>query len=200
MKLSPWGLGAPLVFFVLFISPALAYSQEFEWRLFQNADSLDFQLSNNVAFWSLSPKVEEPLKPYLQYEGWVLGDPHPENFGVLYSAEGRVLAPNDFDDGGEGPFALDLLRYLSTTHGHSSFMLNNLIDSYVNGLCGSPPLLPEFMDSTLHSDSETKGFRKGAREHFPVPKILREKFMAHLPAGKLIDAVVTSREKAAVRA
>lgn len=202
MKFCSWFLGL-FNCIALLVAPSFGQSQDLEWRIHKNEAAIDFRLSNNQAFWSLTHKVEEFLRPYLRYEGWVLGDPHPANFGALYTSASWVFAPNDFDDGGEGPLVLDLLRYLSTTHDQSSTMLAELVDSYRDGLCGVAPLLPDFMDSTGRTslelnqskDIDPEGFIAESRELFPVPRIQREKFLAHLPSGRLIDAYATYRDK-----
>jgi hypothetical protein len=49
------------------------------------------------------------------FKGWMMGDAHPENFGILLARDGSArFAANDIDDAGPGPLYLDVLRYLSS--------------------------------------------------------------------------------------
>jgi hypothetical protein len=49
-----------------------------------------------------------------EFRGWMHGDAHPENFGVLLARDGSArFAANDIDDAGEGLLYLDALRFLT---------------------------------------------------------------------------------------
>lgn len=87
-----------------------------------------------------SAPVRASLTRLEKHEGWMYGDVHPENFGAALSDEGKaVFTINDLDDGGRGPVALDLLRYLGSLRLHQPGMsLDPVIDAYQEGLAGKP--------------------------------------------------------------
>ena len=75
--------------------------------------------SNAPAFWSHMKNGADlaPMKRFLRFEGTIAGDPHLGNFAPvpLTTIDGRramKFVNVDFDDAGQGPFALDYIRYL----------------------------------------------------------------------------------------
>ncbi|MCS6838391.1 MAG: DUF2252 domain-containing protein [Bdellovibrionaceae bacterium] len=62
-------------------------------------------------------KRDETLLPSLTWQGWVLGDPHPGNFGFILLADGESRYTfNDYDDFGRGPLILDITRLVLGTY------------------------------------------------------------------------------------
>ncbi|MBF0622723.1 MAG: DUF2252 family protein [Magnetococcales bacterium] len=80
--------------------------------------------------------------------GWVVGDAHVENFGVIYSpdtpgVEKYQFTMNDSDDGGPGFFYADILRFVTSVILNDEWSLTvsnddleQVIERYVRGLNG----------------------------------------------------------------
>jgi hypothetical protein len=143
-------LRTPLtLFFTVFLMtfPALAKKSNSSLGLEQMKESKSLsQLirSNTKNYWSWM-KREVPSNPDIQewlgFEGTILGDPHLGNFGVslVVSKSGATqelrFVPIDFDDVGEGPFVLDLARYVVATEAITSdIKKQDIVDAYVDGL------------------------------------------------------------------
>ena len=96
------------------------------------------------------------LKPYLEFEGTVAGDPHLGNFGpipVMTSAGSRKMrfVNIDFDDAGRAPFVLDFVRYLAAIKAQCKPMKSEVLqENYVLGLRGKsvppPNTVQEFLE------------------------------------------------------
>ena len=87
-----------------------------------------------------SPLKINALAPLLRHAGWMLGDVHPGNFGAILLEDGSpVFTMNDLDDGGHGPLALDLLRFLSASRlADSTLDPAEIVRAYGRGLGGAP--------------------------------------------------------------
>jgi uncharacterized protein (DUF2252 family) len=74
----------------------------------------DFYRGNLPLFrsdWELGPAAASAFSATLPVDG--LGDPHPENFGVLAAGDASLaLEPNDFDSADRVPYLFDLRRLL----------------------------------------------------------------------------------------
>lgn len=54
------------------------------------------------------------IKAARKETGWIFGDAHQENFGILLSDKGKgIFTINDYDDGARGPLIDDLVRFLA---------------------------------------------------------------------------------------
>ncbi len=98
--------------------------------------------SNGPEFWSYMKHGAdlEPLKRFLRFEGTIAGDPHLGNFAPLplTTKHGRRLMKFvnvDFDDAGQGPFALDYVRYVTTVKALSPESSRRVLqEAYLLGL------------------------------------------------------------------
>ncbi len=178
---------------------------DLRWNLYDSDENRSqFSQSNAVAFWSSFGSVEEDeLYTYLQYQGWIAGDPHPDNFALQFDGHNWWPVLTDFDDGGEGPFVLDLIRYLTVSEGQSPAMQRVLIDKYKLGLCGQEPILPYEIASRIPQvlptsddvDSEGKSFIEKKKFFFPMSQRLQKELEKFLPPGKRLQAIVAQRKR-----
>lgn len=92
--------------------------------------------------------------------GWCVGDPHPENFGVLIQEDdSSIFTINDIDDAGPCPLAWDLSRFLvASTLYDSSLDIADLLKAYRHGLEGKTDDQPDVV-SEMFDDSSKKGER-----------------------------------------
>ena len=173
--------------------------------LAKSIDAENFAIAHNRQFWSALPQnlvkcCQHQLDLLLSFEGLILGDPHPGNFGALPGPQGWELVPIDFDDGGHGPFLGDLIRFLSTvnpTH------LPKLITAYHQGVCGNRPTLPSILqfDATWESASNDIDFTarpvpqffRGRRPFTPIGRPLLQQLAKFLPPGNILDAQATTK-------
>jgi hypothetical protein len=84
----------------------------------------------------------------LNQRGWMMGDVHPENFGILLDKSGRAIySMNDPDDSGPGPLFLETFRYfvaleLQQRRQGTRFDSDAILTSYLEGLGGRRPTIP----------------------------------------------------------
>jgi len=105
--------------------------------------------SNAPEYWGYmkSHADLQVLKPYLEFEGTVAGDPHLGNFGpipVMTNRRTREMrfVNIDFDDAGRAPFVLDFVRYLAAIKAQCKAMKSGVLqENYGLGLKGKsiPP-------------------------------------------------------------
>lgn len=89
------------------------------------------------------PDLMKSLKPLLNQTGWMFGDPHLKNFGsAILNNTRSIFTMTDLDDGGHGPMALDVVRFLT-----SAIIFNPTIDS--------EKLLSSYLDG-LNKNTEVK--------------------------------------------
>lgn len=91
--------------------------------------------------------------------GFCLGDPHPENFGIVLNDQNAAqFTINDYDDSGPCPLAIDFLRFLVSIDLYDpSIELNPLYASYLQGLLGPSQFeAPDYIKS-LAIDSQNLG-------------------------------------------
>ncbi len=84
----------------------------------------------------------EHMQALMGFQGWCVGDPHLENFGVVRIGgcsgkfSGRFTV-NDPDDGGPGPLAADVVRYLAgILIRFPNKPTGPVFEAYYNGLSG----------------------------------------------------------------
>jgi hypothetical protein len=167
-----------------------------------------FAESNNKGFWSsIDESIELKLSPFLEHQGWLVGDPHIKNFSPFFWQNQWWWLASDFDDVGYGPFVFDLLRLLSTSRDLSELEKEEVIDKYRLGLCGQAAILPSWLLSILKQDSPwnkdvdftKQKFARGEREFFPIGRVLKQGLKNHLPPGEWLDGVITHRERGGSR-
>ena len=149
----------------------------------------------------LDDSIEDLLDEDLNFQGWLLGDPHIKNFGAYYWRDRWWWLANDFDDAGQGPFVFDLLRLLTVHEDLSSAMRRDAVDAYLEGLCGVEPQLPNWLISIVESDSlqrrdidsKKKRFHRGLRDLYPLGRALKKQLEPFLPPGRVRDAAITER-------
>lgn len=105
--------------------------------------------SNAPEYWAYVKRSADlrALKPYLEFEGAVAGDPHLGNFGPMpvMTNEGtrKMRFVNiDFDDAGHAPFVLDYVRYVAAIKAQCEPMKSAVLQkNYLLGLAGKtiPP-------------------------------------------------------------
>lgn len=103
-----------------------------------------------------------------------LGDPHPENFGLLEARDGTLaLEPNDFDAADRVPFLFDLRRLLiglgvGATAAHSGFDVRPIAqataEAYAAALLGAAPVQSARITSAVDSPILEDLFKRGARD------------------------------------
>jgi len=107
----------------------------------------------------------DAIRALFGFQGWCVGDPHLQNFGVIRSGrcDGRftgLFTANDPDDGGPGPLAADVVRYLSGILIHlPDERLDLVIKAYLNGLIGGnrPEELADLEQSFFERIGNTEG-------------------------------------------
>lgn len=100
--------------------------------------------SNTKHFWGWVKSNQgnyKNLKDALEFEGLVFGDPHMGNFApyLVKSESGTSsvqFVPVDFDDVGQGPFVIDLARFIVASEAvdKKSIKKKALVEAYVFGL------------------------------------------------------------------
>ena len=84
----------------------------------------------------------QKFKPLSEHKGWVVGDPHPANFGAMltnqtFKKESVMYTANDSDDGfGDSPLYIDFLRFLTGVRIIGSNPVNKILKAYLQGLKG----------------------------------------------------------------
>jgi hypothetical protein len=147
--------------------------------------------SNAPEYWAYMKKHADlqSLRPYLNFEGAVAGDPHLGNFGpipVMTNQRTREMrfVNIDFDDAGRAPFVLDFVRYVAAIKAQCKPMKSEVLqENYLLGLAGkkiSPPKqVQDFLDMTVSDYDEQAGqycakhcldqgfkFKPGAIDHY----------------------------------
>jgi hypothetical protein len=76
------------------------------------------------------------LKAIRNHVGWIFGDPHPENFGIVLNTEEKaVFTMNDLDDFARGPLIDDVIRMVASVNLYDKrFDANELLNAYRKGL------------------------------------------------------------------
>lgn len=83
-------------------------------------------------------------------EGVLAGDFHYQNMSARQSKDGLKVDFMDLDDGGRGPFAFDLVRFLVTAMAVKPHVSQaSLIDAYVRGLEGEKMPKPRRVEEVL---------------------------------------------------
>jgi hypothetical protein len=106
--------------------------------------------SNAPEYWAYMKSAADlhGVKPYLEFEGAVSGDPHLGNFGPIpvttnQGSRKMRFVDIDFDDAGRAPFVLDFIRYVAAIKAQCEPMKSEVLqENYVLGLKGksvSPP-------------------------------------------------------------
>jgi len=82
------------------------------------------------------------LRSLKQHTGWVVGDPHPANFGAILIdktpiKQSIIYSVNDPDDGyGDSPMYIDLLRFLTGVRIIGNSPVKKILKAYLHGLNG----------------------------------------------------------------
>ncbi len=73
--------------------------------------------SNAGHYWTWAGQNAAKYLPpeVLAEKGWLVGDPHHENFSYVFIEGRRDYVPDDLDDAGYGPFILDFLKFLGVS-------------------------------------------------------------------------------------
>lgn len=99
------------------------------------------------------------------FNGWCVGDAHPENFGILIQDEGStIFTMNDMDDSGPCPVAYDLLRILVSSRLYMpNINSQEIIKSYTDGLKGKNASTPNAIES-MDKDANKAGMQIAAKK------------------------------------
>ena len=92
--------------------------------------------------------LNQKLAPLFKEKGMIFADPHPENFGAKHYKNNdddkfvEYIGVNDFDDGINGPYIADFLRFNSSLkYFHSKpIPQKEILDAYLKGLTGHTSL------------------------------------------------------------
>lgn len=181
-----------------------------------------FLRSNARHYWAWSREnAVAALGPFLRHVGLIVGDMHMNNLAFV-KLNGRLkFKVNDFDDGGHGPFVLDLAHHIITTRAvNDSIRRREFAEAYLSGLrtahstTGERPPLPELVRKTLelspeklhrledeYADRKTdkKGRLKTAKDEInELPRRLREQLIEAIEEvvtpATVIDVVELVRE------
>lgn len=189
----------------LMLNQALSAEEFSSWRSKKNAQSLfHFLRANGDAHWAyFQPEAEHLLKPFFEFEGWVLGDPHIQNFSVIQVNGQNFYIPYDFDDSGQAPFILDFLRLLTTSQSRG-LDHQSMVSAYIEGLEGvlrEPPRQLQSVLKTSLSDYERhqrkflskfinkNRFKHGEFDLQPVARQQRDALMPYI-VGEPLDFAV----------
>lgn len=110
--------------------------------------------SNAPHFWAFNrnPQVLKDLAYYVDAEGTISGDPHLGNMSVIpVKSQNGVKSLRflniDFDDGGKGPFALELARFVAVAKASSeNIKVKDIVAAYTQGLRGQQMTKPATID------------------------------------------------------
>src|ERR1700759_1846451 len=113
--------------------------------------------SNAPEYWAYMRKRADlqGLKPYLNFQGAVAGDPHLGNFGpipvVTNQGTREMRFVNiDFDDAGHAPFVLDFVRYVAAIKAQCKPMKSEALqENYMLGLAGKKVAPPKQVQGFL---------------------------------------------------
>lgn len=145
-KYIPFLMG-PLMPFVLLVAlGASALAQEEEscvgrWK--DTKGSLTMALRSNACHfwvWAQANSSHYISPEILQYEAFITGDPHHENFSHIEINPGdkRVYVLNDIDDTGHGAAILDLLKFLGVSRSiqksEEKLKTDLVLKNYIEGL------------------------------------------------------------------
>lgn len=146
-------------------------------------------------------------KEALNIQGWVVGDPHNKNFGILKFQNKIRWSLLDFDDPGVGPYVLDFVRFVAATKAVADIKTKLLWEAYQQGLRGEKIETPEVIQNVLsltpaaYRELEIKKAAKfssgdkltnDGEESTPVTnaqikKIILETFTKLLPDQNILD-------------
>ncbi|MGZ3722854.1 MAG: hypothetical protein ACXVA9_08000 [Bdellovibrionales bacterium] len=167
--------------------------------------------SNSPHYWSYLKQEADlkDLKPFLPFEGIVVGDPHLGNFSAhplkaKRGAREMRYVDVDFDDAGHAPFVLDFVRYVITVKSFSDDVKRKeLVDAYIDGLNGkemkAPSVVQKLLDMDVseydqmaqeyvakHTTASGFKFEEGKVERLTT-KVDRGEIAALFPGEKVID-------------
>ncbi len=136
------------------------------------------------------------LKPFARRipggQGLIIGDSHPNNFGFVQINGKAIYAPNDFDDGGWGPVALDALHYFTA------------VQATFNDTALTDRLIAEYVRCSTSSKSEPRGEPAGGAPNWQK---LASDMLAKYTVGdafklptKALNAIASPATKAKVTA
>lgn len=91
------------------------------------------------------------------HTGQIVGDAHVGNFGLLLDNKGKpVMTLVDYDDVGEAPLFLDVMRLSQSASYVGDFKQAKLLEAYKRGLTSSPHKLSDYM-----IDLQNKSLKNG---------------------------------------
>ena len=116
--------------------------------------------SNSNHYWNFMKKEADltSLKKYIDFEGFVTGDPHLGNFAVMpvttNSGERKfAFLDIDFDDAGHAPFVLDFTRLMVALKAVSKdIKAEEMVQAYLSGLQGKTMDAPDEIAAGLATD------------------------------------------------
>ncbi|MEA9357211.1 DUF2252 family protein [Bacteriovorax sp. PP10] len=99
------------------------------------------------------------------FNGWCVGDAHPENFGILIQDDNStIFTMNDLDDSGPCPVAYDLLRILVSSRLYMpNISSQDILNSYSDGLKGKNAKIPDAILS-MDKDATKAGMQIAAKK------------------------------------
>jgi hypothetical protein len=168
--------------------------------------SFYFKLTQDL---SLTPEMKRALGEY----GWIFGDAHPENFGILLNDKGHAhFTFNDYDDNAYAPLVWDLIRFLTSIKlNNPTENLDAIISSYRQGLEENDYLLPKNIKELLAKAEMDGQYPQHKFVDDKNEKIIRSKYTDELSTslsqdlnnaldkayghdyGKIVDGVITER-------
>jgi hypothetical protein len=112
-------------------------------------------------------KLDSLLQNISLYKGYVVGDAHPENFGMIMDAEDKLrFTLNDVDDFGRGYLAADVMRFLvGCTLSTPQVNLPSILASYLKGVTGA------IMPDTSFVIGLHKKAKRYIRKGLPLPDL-----------------------------
>jgi len=114
------------------------------------------------------------------FDGWCVGDAHPENFGFLVQKNASTLfTMNDMDDFGPCPIADDLYRLLVSSRLYDkNISMDQILKSYLSGLNSESVLMPESLVK-LFDKSQKNGTQTNPKK-IASGKIIRDSEMTEV--------------------
>jgi len=149
------------------MTPTKSFALEFK-QVSEVKNISQLMRSNAPHFWEYSrnPNNLGDLAKYLDAEGIIYGDAHLGNTSVIpvksTRGESHLRFLNiDFDDGGKGPFALELARFVAVAIASSkNLRVEDLVEVYFRGLQGQEMTKPSpIVQAENMSMQEYEGLR-----------------------------------------
>ncbi len=107
-------------------------------------------------------RLPTAFKKLEKTQGWMAGDLHPENLGIVLDKNG-IAMPNisDIDDAGRGPLFLDFLRFYTGSlvinpAGKTDHSIDKIVAKYISGISNDKEPFPKVIDELIEK-SKNKG-------------------------------------------